>query len=380
MFDEKKTQRVLIVANSAEFLHSHRIEILTSLAEAGVEVHVACGRGDIDLGPNIRMHRYRNPKPSINIFAEMLCLVSMFNIIRTVRPCAIHLLTIKPHIYGLISARLLRINKKIVALAGLGHLASEEYGSIKHWLIRCLYKGSMLGIDVHFIVQNERDRDYVYRYFSAESHSITQTFGSGVAVEKYAIARSWAAKRPLRCIFASRLLRSKGVLKFFDIAQRLKGRGIEFAIFGARDLDNPDSISEAEERLLLESDVVQFKGFATNMAAELQNYDVMVYPSSYGEGIPKILLEASASGLPVITTDNPGCAAAVEDGATGHIFSSNDINGMVDAIFDFNQNREKLRAMSDASAARAAKYFDVQDVVRAHLRLYETLLNQSTTQ
>ena len=304
--------KVLIVVNSIDFLRSHRLEVLNSLVGIGIEVHVAFGRGSGDLGPDIMVHRYKKSEPSINLYNEWECFTSILSIFRKVKPNAIHLLTIKPHIYGLIIARLLQTPHKIIALAGLGQIASSGYSSFKHSMIRALYKGSMRGSDVHFIVQNDRDREYVRRHFSAACKSITQTYGSGVDLARYAGARSWTDQRPLKCVFAARLLRSKGVMEFFDIAKRLQGTGIEFSIFGERDPGNPDSISELQERALIDSDAVYFRGFVDDMAPELKHSDLMLYPSIYGEGIPKILLEASASGLPVITTDNPGCAGLLK--------------------------------------------------------------------
>ena len=60
-----------------------------------------------------------------------------------------------------------------------------------------------------------------------------------------------------------------------------------------------------------------------------------VQPSYYPEGMSNVILEAAASGRPVITTDHPGCREGVDDGITGFIVPVNDTDALVKAIERF---------------------------------------------
>ena len=109
------------------------------------------------------------------------------------------------------------------------------------------------------------------------------------------------------------------------------------------------------------------------MPSLLQAVDLFVYPSYYPEGLPKILLEVAAAGVPVITTNHPGCRDAVINGRSGLLVEPRDVDGIKEACVRLFAD-EALRAqMSEFAATYARENFDVQEVVRKHLRIYELL-------
>ena len=67
------------------------------------------------------------------------------------------------------------------------------------------------------------------------------------------------------------------------------------------------------------------------MSEALNNSTIFVLPS-YGEGLPKVLLEAAATGLPLIATDVPGCRDCIENGKNGILIKPRDIQGLKNAM------------------------------------------------
>ena len=102
----------------------------------------------------------------------------------------------------------------------------------------------------------------------------------------------------------------------------------------------------------------------------LASASIFVLPSYYPEGIPKVLLEASASGTPVITTDHPGCRDAVIDKKTGILVEPRNSEAITEAISYMLKDTESLVKMRKASRKLAVDSFDEKQVVEAHYKIY----------
>ena len=99
---------------------------------------------------------------------------------------------------------------------------------------------------------------------------------------------------------------------------------------------------------------------------------VAVLPS-YREGLPKSLIEAAACGRAVVTTDVPGCRDAIEPGVTGLLVPVRDAQALADAIARLAGDAALRQAMGAAGRALAEREFDVEQVARTHVALYDAL-------
>lgn len=118
-------------------------------------------------------------------------------------------------------------------------------------------------------------------------------------------------------LFASRLLKSKGLNAFLMMARQLSDRpDVEFLVAGMSNDGDPDAVSP---RHLSQSSEIRFLGNVENMPDLLRDCDIVCLPTRYGEGIPRILIEAAATGLASVASSHPGCPEVVEDGVTGEI-------------------------------------------------------------
>lgn len=122
-------------------------------------------------------------------------------------------------------------------------------------------------------------------------------------------------KDHIKLLYVGRLLRSKGILTAMEIFEILKSRGssVSLTIAGTLDVDNPDSITEAELMLLRNKEGVNYLGFVNDIDSVYQECNVLLFLSAYREGVPRVIIEALKHGLTIITKDMPGCKETVRN-------------------------------------------------------------------
>jgi len=208
-----------------------------------------------------------------------------------------------------------------------------------------------------------------YRVCSESKVSIIP--GSGVDLDKFNPNKFEKGEQNI--LMASRMLLDKGIMEFCSAAKEFYSRGnkdIKFKLAGPIDALSPTSISEIELRSLCEDSQVEYLGNRSDMDILLASASIFVLPSYYPEGIPKVLLEASASGTPVITTDHPGCRDAVIDKKTGILVEPRNSKAITEAISYMLKDTESLVKMRKASRKLAVDSFDEKKVVEAHYKIY----------
>ena len=134
--------KILFLVNDLEYFLSHRLEIALSAQKKGYNVYVYYGskrRGDPSVlkKVNITTRKYYLNRKSINIFSDCITFVTLFFLILLSRPNLIHVISIKPYLYGGIIARLLGI-KVVSSVSGLGHVAGLK--SSDNLIARYIFK------------------------------------------------------------------------------------------------------------------------------------------------------------------------------------------------------------------------------------------------
>ena len=103
---------------------------------------------------------------------------------------------------------------------------------------------------------------------------------------------------------------------------------------------------------------------------------IAVLPSTYGEGVPKTLLEAAACARPVVATDVPGCREAVRPGETGLLVPPHDIDALAEAIAALAADPVLRARMGRAGRALTERHFTDEIVARETLALYRAILEK----
>jgi len=170
---------------------------------------------------------------------------------------------------------------------------------------------------------------------------------------------------------ASRLLRDKGVFEFIEASYRVKEvlPNSKFILTGEFDEENPESIREDELMDALERSPVKYIGYTNNIYKEICKCNVAVLPS-YREGLPRFLIEASASGRAAIATDAPGCSEVIDNNETGLIVPTKNIEALADAMILLLSDENIRHEMGKNARKKAEKFYSINSVIKSHLDLY----------
>ncbi len=319
---------------------------------------------------NIYIHNINFERYKISPIKDLILSFKLFFLINKIKPHIVHCITIKPVLLGGLALKLLPGIKFVVSISGLGYVFSRSF-SIKSILtkliVKFLYKFSLNREEIHFIFQNTHDLNVVSKILNKKIENFNLIPGSGVDLDIF--KQSPLPKDEPIVLFASRLLKSKGIYQFLDAAKKV--RGARFVVVGKFDSDSDDCIDKKEIYNWVNRGIIEYWGFKNNMHEVLKKSNIVVFPSYYGEGLPKILAEAAASGRPVITTDHPGCRDAIENGVTGFLVPQRNVESIVKYINILIKSPKECIKMGNKSRELAEKKFDVKLVVETHLDIYK---------
>jgi glycosyltransferase involved in cell wall biosynthesis len=378
MSSASKQWRLLFVANVPWAFAMHRLPIALMARERGAEVHVACGEGEgaddiVSLGfPFHPLPLTRNTMAPIRDLRAIRALTRLY---RQLQPDVVHHVTLKPVVYGSIAARLARVPAVVNAFAGLGYVFSS--GSLIGWLrrgalLRLLERALRLPRQA-VVFENDDDRRLLIEAGAVPSELASVIAGVGVDTTEY--YPTVEPGGPVRIVLASRMIREKGVEYFVEAARRLKvdGAHARFVLVGTPDPFNPSSLSENQLRSWDSEGIVEWQGFRRDMPRVLQEAHVVCLPTYYREGVPRILIEAAASGRPLVATDMPGCRDIVQNGVNGFTVPAHDVERLTAALKLLIDDRDLRTRLGLASRTIVEKEFALPRVLDQFWQIYSTL-------
>ena len=372
--------RLLFLVNSSSYFLSHRLGIAIEAKKQGYEVHIASpedGCEDTFKIKGLMHHKLPISRTSINIFSEIKAFLNIYFLIKKINPDLLHLITIKPVIYGGIISRLIQIKGVVSAVPGLGYvyISKGTRAAILRFFINYFYKVSFSKKSLKIIFQNKDDMNKLRLAVGFDPIKSVIIKGSGVDLDEFK-STPLPEGRPVISMI-SRLQEDKGVKEFARAAQMIKERKIEadFWLIGDTDSSYPSPILIEDLQEWENKGFLRLLGYRKDINILMGNSKIIVLPS-YREGLPKVLLEAAACGRPVITTDVPGCRAAIEDGKTGLLVPPRDSSSLADKIEYLLGNKELLKKMGNAGRKLAEENFSLDKVVSAHLKIYSSFLDK----
>lgn len=368
----------LFVVNDFAFFLSHRLPLALKLREEGVEVHLATtayiNREELQSTTlkGITLHDIPLSRGGMNILMEIKTFLSILKVCLLVRPDLIHLVTIKPVLYGGTIARFLRIKGVVAAVSGLGSMFTVSKFKYVLPIVKIAYKIAFSSKRLKVIVQNRDDLNKLSTFVNLQPKQFALIRGSGVKLENYTYTPE--PEGEVVVSMAARLLIDKGVLEYIEAIRILKQRNVQakFRLIGDPDLHNPTSINSSQVELWTNEGIVECMGFRKDVNELFGQSHIIVLPS-YREGLPKVLAEAAACGRAVITTDVAGCRDAIESGSTGILVPVKNAKALADAIEDLIVNPQKRKEMGAAGRVLAEEAFDVRKIVSEHLSIYREL-------
>ena len=323
----------------------------------------------------------------INPLADARSKQRLFQLFQQHQPQIIHAFDTKPGILAPLAARQAGIPVRVRTINGLGFLYVSR--SPVHICLRplwCRLQRQACQASQKTIFQNPDDRDFFLKRRLVDIRESRLILGAGVdSRELSAYRQDTAATTALRrqlgttdrlvITMISRIAKHKGIGEFFGASREvcLNHPDAHFLLIGPRHTEGRQAVTTDEiER---HAETVSFLGFRTDIGQLLAGSDIFVLPSYNREGIPRSLMEAGAAGLPLITTNMPGCREVVKDRWNGYLIPPRDTRSLTDAILRLVASKEQRTLMGDRSRKRVFDHFDIERVVDAHTAVYSELLS-----
>lgn len=372
--------RILYNVNIPRFFVTHRLPLALAARDAGYDVQITTSDADkehvariIDTG--LPYHPLPLAQHGTNPLTEARTLRAMLALYRYLKPDIVHHVSIKPVLYGGIVARLTGVPVVVGAMSGLGYvfISEERKSRLIRQIARPMLKVALGHRNTHLIFQNRDDleRFVAMRLIDPERTALIR--GSGVDMARFA-PQPQAEGQPV-VLFAGRLMWKKGVGDFAQAARRLQHKA-RFVIAGFAEASAPDNVPQQQLEQWVNEGILEWWGKRDDMPQVLAQSHIVCLPSTYGEGVPKVLIEAAACGRPIVTTDTPGCRDIVQHGDSGLLFPPNDTAALVAALERLIDDPDLRQKMGQRGRAIAEADFSLEYVLRETLGLYERLLTK----
>ncbi len=357
-------KRILLISNNGLGFYNFKKELVFELLKCGYEVHFAVPQYDklqklTEKGAVY--HEISIDRRGINPVKDLVLLFQFMRLMKTVKPDIILSHTIKPNIYASIAARMQHI-PYLNNITGLG--SALQRNNMLSRILRCLYRFSVSDSSGIFF-ENKGNKEYFQEYHIGNPDRYIVVPGAGVNTKEYAPVSKVPAEKEITFLFIGRIMKEKGVEEFFEAAKYLKQLepSSRFQVVGFYD----EELYSHRIEELTSQNIIEFLGLSHDTRIEMNNADCIVLPS-YHEGMSNVLLEGAAMGLPLITSDIPGCKEAVDNGVTGFLCSPASTEGLIAAMKKFIALSENERyQMGQAGREKMIKEFDRKNVINQYI-------------
>lgn len=370
--------RLLFNVNIPRFFYTHRLPLAYAAQEAGYDVHVTTSDHDKEyvqkiIATGLPYHPLPLAQHGTNPLSEANALRATIALYRELKPDLIHHVSIKPVLYGGVAAQLTGIHNIVGAMSGLGRLfvAQDTKMRVLRQIAKPMLKLVLSPNGTRMIFQNPDDLDlFVQQGFIARDKTVLIK-GSGVDINVFAPKPEPDGKPVI--LFAGRLMWQKGLGDFVEAAKILHDKAT-FVVAGFAEATSPDTVSPDQLREWEQQGYITWLGKRDDMPEVFAQSHIVCLPSTYGEGVPKVLIEAASCQRPIVTTDTPGCREITHHEKNGLLVPPSDISALVDALERLIINPDERQRMGDYGRDLVAREFSLEYVLNATLALYEQLL------
>lgn len=367
--------KILFVTNVDWFFISHRLVIAEEALKTGYDVIVAAtdtGRSQEIIEKGIKFINLPFSRSGTNLVQEIKTLFKFFKVYNDIKPDIVHHITLKPVIYGSLTARFLKIKGVVNAISGLGYNFTAERVSFVSKIMLQLMRYGFNRPNVSIIFQNKDDFNELKNLNVISDRNIVFWIkGSGVDLTIFK-TNTFPSFDKIKILLPIRMLWDKGVRELYVASNLLKNKysnHIQFILAGLADEDNKAGVSAQFLKSWEDGEYVKWIGYQKNMFDVYNDCHIVILPS-YREGMPKTLIEACAMGRAIITTDAIGCRECVDEGINGLKVPVKDSASLANAIERLVNDPDKIIQMGKASRIKAESEFDINFVIKKHLEIY----------
>jgi glycosyltransferase involved in cell wall biosynthesis len=365
---------IVLAANRGYALKSSRTLLIQRLLKAGCRVVLATA-DDAESRELAAMGAILEPvhfaRSGLAPIHDLRALLRMRSIYRRHRPRLVHHFHSKPIIAGTCAALLDRHNRPAIVntITGLGHAFIA--GGLQQRVVETGFRFALPRADTT-IFQNSDDLELFRNKGLVRSEQARMILGSGIDLQHHAVVdRSTRAPGSETVLMIGRLLGQKGIREFAEIATAVRRSmpGVSFLLAGEEDPTHPDAMPR--DWISRQHDIA-YAGRVSDVRALMAKADLLLFPS-YREGVPRVVIEAAASGLPTVAFDVPGVREAVEPGVTGILIPFGDVRRMAEETQRLLVDGHARNVMGAQARTLAERRFDVREVTASYLQIYRTL-------
>lgn len=366
----------LIISSFLPSVLNFRGKLLESIHQQGYVIHIIApdmtsfpDEHEKLLGLGYYVHEIPMQRTGTNPASDLKTLLSMYVLIKKIKPDYVLSYTIKPVIYGTLAAWLAKVPHRYALITGLGYAFQNVETHSKHSvfqkLVHGLYQQALLRSHKAFF-QNPDDLKLFQdlKLLGSNTPAVVVN-GSGVNVTDFTVLPlplDASQKSKISFLLIARLLVDKGVREYTEAAKVIQQQypHVEFNLVGWID-ENPSAITQQELDQWIANKTVKYWGKLADVRPAIAASSVYVLPS-YREGTPRTVLEAMAMGRAIITTDAPGCRETVVDGDNGFLVEVKSVESLVEAMQKFINQPELIEKMGNRSREIALHKYDVHQV------------------
>jgi len=376
----KRKPKLLIFITEDWYFWIHWLALAQGARDAGYEVQIATRIGKHKTmieREGFKVIPLRLIRRSKNILNELLSILEIIKIYRREQPDVVHNLSIKPILYGSLAAKIAGAYHVVNTLPGLGVLFVNKgfMAIIFRNMAKIAYFMAFFSKSSRVIFQNQEDLKRFVESKIVSSKKAILIRGVGVNVLKFKYTPEHSST-PI-VVLASRMLWNKGIGELVEAARNLRKKSVEcrVVLVGVPDPENPQSIDEETLKSWHDEGAVEWWGYREDMPRVLSEANIVVLPTTYGEGLPTILLEAASCGRAVIATDVPGCREIVRHKENGLLVPVGNTQLLIDSLRLLIGNQDLRKRMGMCGRKIAEKEFSVEKIVAETLLVYKRLLS-----
>ena len=370
--------RIALVANTSWYIYNFRYELIKQLILHGNQVQCFSNKDNYSEKLQIKYCENINwnvTRTTINPFHALSSIYELFQLIRKNNIDVILSFTPKGNLFGCVAAYL---NQKPIInnISGLGRIfINQSYFTL---FLRFLFN-KLLKNSHKVFFQNSNDIELLINKINNKKINIDLIPGSGVNLDRFISNRKLPkSESEYDFLLIARMIKEKGIYDFIEAARlvRKKYKQTRFALLGFIENNHKSAITLDELNKWDFDGLAKYLGSTDKVDSYIERSNCIVLPSYYGEGIPRILLEASSMEKPIITTNNPGCKDAIEDGLTGLLCNIKDPHDLADKMIKIIQmgsnNREK---MGKCGRKKMINEFDEKIIINKYLEAINDVFN-----
>lgn len=372
--------KLFIVVNVDWFFLSHRKDIALAAQKAGWDVTiVTADTGKLKDIETIGLKVINLPmsRSGMNIKEEIGTLRFLYNLYKKEKPDVAHHVGMKTILWGSLAAKFAKVYGVVNAISGLGGFFAEDNKGLLAKVMPKVLKFSHNRNNLLCIFQNNEDKGLYVKNGIIKEKQARYIKGSGVHLDEFCYTPE-PVEGKIRVILTARMIVEKGIFILTEAAERLRPKykdKVEFLLVGGLD-DHPDAITKEQLDTVCDGTYIQWLGYRTDVKELLQSSHIVAFPSYYMEGLPKSLIEADATGRPIITCNSVGCKETVIDGYNGYLIPTKDVNALVEKLDILLSNPALRQEMGRNARKYAEENFSIDIVIERHLNIYKELVSK----